>query len=48
VRLQLPAILGFALMFAGIILAAKITHGGELMKPLAQPPSQKPPVPPAV
>jgi len=39
---------GFLLMFIGIAAAALTTHGGELMKPLAQPPSQKPPVPPAV
>lgn len=37
---------GFLLMFVGIGVAALTTHGGELMKPPAQPPRQQPPVPP--
>ena len=37
---------GFALMFAGIILAAKITHGGELMQRPPTFPTPRPKQPP--
>jgi hypothetical protein len=40
--------LGFLLMFVGVVLAAKLTRGGELMKkpPTQQPPTQPPVAPP--
>ncbi len=39
---------GFLLMFVGAVLAAKMTRGGELMKPNTPMPPQQPPMMPKV